>query len=61
MDESRGPTIADVPLDAAYAIPKNQDHCAINDNIFAKHLQKTHSKDDAVHPSKHMIIIQSQG
>jgi len=54
-----GPTIADAPSDTAYAIPKNQDRCAINDNIFAKHLQKTHFKDDAISPPKHTIIIRS--
>ena len=28
-------------------------------NIFAKHLQKTHFKDDAISPPKHTIIIRS--
>jgi hypothetical protein len=54
-----GATIADMPLDMAYAVPTNQDWCAINDNIFVKHLQKTHSKDETISPPKHMIIIWS--
>lgn len=35
----RGPTIADVPPDTSYAVPTNQDNCAINNNVFAKHLE----------------------
>lgn len=36
-----GPTIIDVPSNTAHATPTNRDRCAINDNVFAKHLEET--------------------
>jgi hypothetical protein len=43
----------------AYAVPTNWDHCTINNNVFAKHLQETYSKDKVISPPKHKIIIWS--
>jgi hypothetical protein len=54
-----GPTIINVPSNTAYVTPTNQDRCAINDNIFAKHLEESQSKDVNVSPPKHTIIVRS--
>jgi hypothetical protein len=54
-----GPTIINVPSNTAYMTPTNQDRCAINDNVFAKHLEESQSKDVNVSPPKHTIIVRS--
>jgi len=54
-----GPTMEDVPSDTAYATPTNRDRCAINDNIFSKHICNSHSTDQSVPPPKHTIIVRS--
>jgi hypothetical protein len=37
-----GPSEEDIPADATYAVATNMDRNAVNDGIFAKHLESTH-------------------
>ena len=48
-----------IPDDAAYATPTNSNRCAIGNGLFAKHLEASHSPDEAVPPPKHTIVIRS--
>jgi hypothetical protein len=46
-----------IPNDAAYATSTNKDRCAINNGLFARHLEATHSRDSSVPPPQHTIVI----
>ena len=37
-----GPSEEDIPANATYAVATNIDRNAVNDGIFAKHLENTH-------------------
>ena len=52
-------TEKDIPSDVVYATSTNIDKAAINDGIFAAHLQKTHSSDESIQPPKHTICIKA--
>jgi hypothetical protein len=52
-----GPKASEIPDDFTHAVKTNLDCNAINDAIFAQHLQKTHSKTDTVPTPQHRIGI----
>ena len=52
-------TEKDIPSDIVYATSTNVDKTAINDGIFAIHLQKTHSSDESIVQPKHTICIKA--
>jgi hypothetical protein len=54
-----GPDESDIPVNVCYAVKNNLDRAAINDGIFAAHLENTHSKDANVHPPAHTIVIKA--
>ena len=56
---SNGITEDDIPHDSVYATSTNIDKAAMNDGIFAKHLEKTHSRDESKPPPKHTICIKA--
>ena len=56
---SNGITEDDIPHDSVYATSTNIDKAAINDGIFAKHLEKTHSCDESKPPPRHTICIKA--
>jgi hypothetical protein len=59
IGSENGPKSESIPHDAVYATKTNVDRMAINDGIFAKHLEATHSKDPNVLPPKHTICIKA--
>ncbi|HSN67495.1 MAG TPA: AAA family ATPase [Fusibacter sp.] len=54
-----GPKESDIPNDAVYATKTNIDRMAINDAIFAKHLENTHFRNLNVLPPKHTVCIKA--
>jgi hypothetical protein len=54
-----GPKASEIPDDFTHAVKTNLDCNAINDAIFAQHLQKTHSKTDTVPTPQHRIFIRA--
>ena len=54
-----GPTESDIPPNVVYATKTNLDRAAINDAIFGKHLENTHSKDPTVQPPLHTVCIKA--
>ncbi|KAG7363669.1 hypothetical protein IV203_027030 [Nitzschia inconspicua] len=54
-----GPLEKNIPPDAVYATKTNVDRMAINDAIFVKHLEKTHSHDASVQPPMHTLCIKA--
>ena len=59
VGSKHGPTEKDIPPNVVYATKTNLDRAAINDAIFAKHLENTHSKDPYVDPPMHTICIKA--
>ena len=59
VGSKHGPTEKDIPPNVVYATKTNLDRAAINDAIFAKHLENTHSKDPNVDPPMHTICIKA--
>ncbi|KAG7352450.1 AAA domain containing protein [Nitzschia inconspicua] len=55
----KGPLEKNIPPDAVYATKTNVDRMAINDAIFVKHLEKTHSTDANVQPLMHTLCIKA--
>ncbi|KAG7345494.1 hypothetical protein IV203_033025 [Nitzschia inconspicua] len=55
----KGSLEKNIPPDAVYAIKTNVDRMAINDAIFVKHLEKTHSTDANVQPLMHTLCIKA--
>jgi hypothetical protein len=49
----------DIPTNITYATKTNIDRMAINDGIFARHLEKTHSQNPSVPPPEHTICIKA--
>ena len=47
------------PQNIQYASPTNKDRCAINNAVFLKHLESTHSKNPEDEIPKHTILIGS--
>jgi hypothetical protein len=56
---AKGPSLDNIPENAVYATKTNMDRMAINDDIFAKHVAKTCSRDSNVEPPKHTICIKA--
>ncbi|KAG7345352.1 PIF1-like helicase [Nitzschia inconspicua] len=54
-----GPLEKNAPSDAVYATKTNVDRMAINDAIFVKHLEKTHSTDPNRQPPMHTLCIKA--
>lgn len=52
-----GPKEHDIPADAVYATKTNRDRMAINDAIFVKHLENTHSMDPSIPIPNHTICV----
>jgi hypothetical protein len=59
IGSKNGPSFDDLPYDVVYATSTNKDHIAINDGIFAKHLENTHSKSPNDLPPLHTICIKA--
>ncbi|KAG7374217.1 PIF1-like helicase [Nitzschia inconspicua] len=55
----KGPLENNIPPDAVYATKTNVDRMAINDAIFVKHLEKTHSTDANAQPLMHTLCIKA--
>ncbi|KAG7372188.1 PIF1-like helicase [Nitzschia inconspicua] len=55
----KGPLEKNIPPDAVYATKTNVDRMAINDAIFVKHLEKTHSTDANVQPLVHTLCMKA--
>lgn len=52
----KGPLESDIPSNAVYAVKTNLDRNAINDGIFMKVLQGTHSKSQSQPCPNHTIV-----
>jgi hypothetical protein len=52
-----GPKEEDIPKNVTYACKSNLDRMAVNEGIFARHIESTHSCDPSVDPPKHTICI----
>ena len=48
-----------LPSDIQHAVPTNKERCAINDGIFAKHLEETHSKSRNDPIPDHTVVIKA--
>jgi hypothetical protein len=59
IGSKNGPSFDDLPDDVVYATSTNKDRMAINDGIFAKHLENTHSKNPNDVPPSHTICIKA--
>ena len=59
VGSENGPKTNDIPDNAVYATKTNIDRMAINDGIFTKHIEATHSKNPAVDPPTHTICIKA--
>jgi len=46
-----------IPSNIQYASPTNRDRCAINNAIFLKHLEATHSKNKQAYIPQHTLLI----
>ena len=53
------PRLNDLPHDMAYAVYQNTDRVAINNGIFAEHINNTHSSNKLIPPPEHTLIIRS--
>ena len=59
VGSKNGPKEEDIPPGIAYATATNLDRCSINDGIFAKHLEQTHSKHPDVPLPLHTVCIKA--
>ena len=54
-----GDPVQPLPTNIQYAVCANKERSAINDAVFLKHLQNTHSKDRSAPVPKHTILIKA--
>jgi hypothetical protein len=59
IGSKNGASFDDLPDDVVYATSTNKDRMAINDGIFAKHLENTSSKNPNNLPPSHTICIKA--